>query len=385
MSSQHEIVIKREELYERVWQTPATLLAAEYKMSDSRLGIICRKLKVPKPSPGYWMKIKHGKKARRPPLPSLGPDGLTEFVHIVDYYSPRPRTIEPEIQELLDKVPSIVVQQKLINPNPLIRNAWLLTYRGPCMYSESDRLPHIFLNVYPESRARALLLMDALVKGLKKLGYEVRGEDASNGDQYFEILGQRIRFKLFEKTKQVEHVFTPEETARKKRGQLTFAHKYDYLPTGRFELYLDPAIWGAPGYKKKWSDSTKKPLEDQLRDIIQGAILIASALKKEGESRERAERVRDEQRLKEAQEAKRIAEEEARRRALDNHVANWVKSKQLRAFINDFEKRLMSRRYSEQAKQEFRSWIRWASEYANQLDPITLILAGLASSPQKDK
>jgi hypothetical protein len=41
--------------------------------------------------------------------------------------------------------------------------------------------------------------------------------------------------------------------------------------------------------------------------------------------------------------------------------------------------------YTEEAKQEYRSWIQWASEYANQLDPITATLAKLADSSQKDK
>jgi len=69
MNDRLKIVIKREVLYERVWQTPAKQLAKEYQVSDTRLAVICQKLRVPKPSPGYWMKIEHGKKARRPPLP----------------------------------------------------------------------------------------------------------------------------------------------------------------------------------------------------------------------------------------------------------------------------------------------------------------------------
>src|SRR5512141_1562300 len=100
MRNQHKVVIKREELYERIWQTPAKHLAKEYQVSATALWTICQKLRVPKPAPGYWAKIRHGKNPRRPPLPSLGSEDRSEFVHIVDEDRQRPTVIDPEIQEL---------------------------------------------------------------------------------------------------------------------------------------------------------------------------------------------------------------------------------------------------------------------------------------------
>lgn len=47
MNDHLKIVIKREELYERIWQTPAKQLAKEYQVSDTRLAVICQKLKTP--------------------------------------------------------------------------------------------------------------------------------------------------------------------------------------------------------------------------------------------------------------------------------------------------------------------------------------------------
>ena len=385
MRNQHKIVINREELYERVWQTPARQLAKQYELSDARLTVICRLLKVPKPAPGYWAKIKHGKGPRRPPLPSLGPEERTEFVHIIDEDRQRAKVIEPDIQELANKVPEIKVSSRLNDPDLLIRNAITWIGRKPYGHSAPHTPTHLGLNVHPASVGRAVRLMDALVKGFKNLGHEVRGEDNSNKDQYFEVLGQRIRFKLREHAKQINHILIKKEMADKKAGGYFYAPKYDYLPTGRLEFNLDPVIWGVRGYKKKWSDSTKKLLESQLRDIIQGSILLAGELRREAERQEKAEQVAAELRMKRIEEEKRLAEEEARKRALDVHVQNWVKSKQLRSFIQEFEGRLMDGPYTEQARQDWRSWIAWASEYANQLDPITATLAKLADSSQKDK
>jgi hypothetical protein len=384
MSDHLKIVIKREELYERIWQIPAKQLAKEYRVSDTRLAVICKKLKVPKPAPGYWAKISHGKDPRRPPLPSLAPGERTEFVHIVDEDRKRPIVIDRTIQELLDKVPAIKVSQRLIDPDPLIKTAKAWLGRRPYIYSEPSRLPHLSLNVYQNSIGRALRLMDTLVKEFRKLGYEVRGEDASNKVQYFEILGQRIRFQFKEKAKQIDHVLTKEEMARKKQGKPVFTNKYDFLPTGHLELNLDPEIWGAVGYKKKWSDSARKPLEDQLRDVIVGSISLAGELRKEAGRQKKAEQLAAEQRMKKIEEEKRLAEEEARKRALDVHVQNCVKSKQLKSFIQEFEGRLTDGPYTEQAKQDWRSWIKRANEYADQLDPITATLAKLAgSSPER--
>ena len=49
MRNEHKITIKREELYERVWQTSAKQLAKKYELSDARLTVICRLLKYPNP------------------------------------------------------------------------------------------------------------------------------------------------------------------------------------------------------------------------------------------------------------------------------------------------------------------------------------------------
>lgn len=385
MRNEHKIVIKREELYERAWQTPARQLAKEYELSDARLTAICRLLKVPKPPIGYWTKIKHGKSPRRPPLPSIGPDEKTEFVHIVDEDRIRPIPIEPDIQALIERVPEIKVHSRLTNPDPLVRNANVWRGRWTDTYSEPSRLPHLSLNVYPESRGRALRLMDALIKGIKRLGYDVRGEDASDEGQYFEILGQRTSFQLKERTKQVDHVLTMEEKAEKAQGREPWTSKYDYLPTEHLELILSPETWSGAAYKKKWSDSSRKPLENQLRDIIRGLILLAGGQRRAAEKRKRDEQVAAEQRMKRIEEEKRIAEEETRRRALDVHVQNWVKSKQLKSFIHEFERRLMDGPFTEKAKQDWRSWIAWANEYASQLDPITVTLAKLASTPRQDE
>lgn len=62
--------ISREQLYELVWKQPMTRLAKEFGISDVALKKRCRKLAIPTPSPGYWVKVEHGQKPERVPLPA---------------------------------------------------------------------------------------------------------------------------------------------------------------------------------------------------------------------------------------------------------------------------------------------------------------------------
>lgn len=61
--------VSRQEPYELVWSKPLTKLSHEFGISDSRLGRICRELKIPLPGLGYWRKVQCGVVGQQPPLP----------------------------------------------------------------------------------------------------------------------------------------------------------------------------------------------------------------------------------------------------------------------------------------------------------------------------
>jgi len=63
--------LTRQELYERVWSTPATKLAKEFGISDVALGKICKKLNIPKPYPGYWQQLAVGRRVHKEKLPPI--------------------------------------------------------------------------------------------------------------------------------------------------------------------------------------------------------------------------------------------------------------------------------------------------------------------------
>jgi hypothetical protein len=61
----------RVELYKDVWDQPLVKLAKKYRISDVRVGKVCRRLRIPLPGRGYWAKRKAGKAVVQPPLTSF--------------------------------------------------------------------------------------------------------------------------------------------------------------------------------------------------------------------------------------------------------------------------------------------------------------------------
>ena len=58
----------RVELYSEVWDQPLVKLSRKYRISDVRLGKVCRKLKIPHPGRGYWAKRAVGQTVEQVPL-----------------------------------------------------------------------------------------------------------------------------------------------------------------------------------------------------------------------------------------------------------------------------------------------------------------------------
>lgn len=59
----------REELYAEIWEKPMVKIANKYGISAVMLGKVCRKLQIPLPGRGYWVKKEFGKPVEQMPLP----------------------------------------------------------------------------------------------------------------------------------------------------------------------------------------------------------------------------------------------------------------------------------------------------------------------------
>jgi len=65
--------VSRETLYAEVWAEPLLKVAARHKVSSSFLTRVCRRMNVPCPPRGYWIRKPDGLRSKIPPLPSPEP------------------------------------------------------------------------------------------------------------------------------------------------------------------------------------------------------------------------------------------------------------------------------------------------------------------------
>lgn len=95
----------RQELYDRIWSTPMTRVAAELGTTPNRLSSLVRHAGIPTPPAGYWIKREFGKAEPQPPLPPAPPDCPEPLVLDTDADTVRarrpettPRKAEPTAQ-----------------------------------------------------------------------------------------------------------------------------------------------------------------------------------------------------------------------------------------------------------------------------------------------
>lgn len=122
-----KIHIKRDTLYEEVWNEPISKLALKYGLSGNGLKKICTKLHIPVPSRGYWTKIQHGYKVKKTPLPKRKKDAHEAYtLHISEAQTAtKKENLSLEAMQLIevidDSCSKIIVPQKLATPYPLTR------------------------------------------------------------------------------------------------------------------------------------------------------------------------------------------------------------------------------------------------------------------------
>jgi hypothetical protein len=341
MDSQDRLSLKRQELYDQVWSTPLTKLAASYNLSDNGLRKICIKMDIPLPQAGYWAKIKYGKKVKAIPLPDLKPNGKIEYV--LNPRFDKIKVIRPT------NLPEIKIIDDLKNLHPILKTA--------VRYINGDKtewMDTLLLNVSENNRNRALRILDAIFKELEKSGYiidlerklRVRIPMAVDNDIKIQFdLRERTNMKRIEESqnnyKKVENVFN-----------------------GLLELRL--YIWGWD-LKKTFTDNPKNKVEDYLPEFIHNMIL-GFQRKKEDIIEKEAER-REQARInKLAEIAQHKKEEEQRKAGILQNMASQLKIynsvKELLAQIRlKYESEIIT-------KEKLNKWITWAEQTNENRDPI---------------
>lgn len=366
-----EVKLSREELYELVWKTPATKLARQYGISDVGLAKICKRYKVPRPPRGYWAKLAHGKRVRRPPLPKLNDEALHEIRIIRNGFLDD----EESTLEKPSLLPNPVVPEVLVDPHPLVKTTRRIlraTKRGDDGIVHPDRATSLNIRVAPSSAIRALLIFDTFVKQWEQLGGKVLLGDNGDGAATLVQLGDdSVPVELYEETKR--------EAVNDTSNRYWSYRFAKYRPTGKLVFHVQEASWGC---QSRWADGKRSRVEDRLGSFIAGIRKIMEANRLERLDNECVRRQRA--KVAEIREAdkKQIDAEKERRTDIAAKVRAWHKAEQVRAFLTAMKDKLDSRVLVPANPEAFAHWFDWATWYADYLDPLTPTPARLESRTQ---
>jgi hypothetical protein len=369
-TTQRDISLTREELYEQVWTTPMSRLARQYGMTDVGLAKICRKHKIPRPPRGYWAKLRNGQSPRKARLPH--PDDDTT-INLNEYP-------EGEVQDF-DEVARHKHVEFEVQVRDNLRGAHALVSQtnealGAARVNEHglivppEKLP-LAVKVSKASLRRALLIIDALLKAFEKRGYRV-------------IAGPKVELDGIQVGFSVEELLETKSEQSEEHdlsGSYTFGHsRFDkkWVPSGRLQLRLEGGgeYW-ARGSRHSWSDGQKSMLEQRLKKVLP-AMLAYVELKKEHEAElkrradeQRAEELRREREAKlRAEKRKEYRAELVRFRQLTRQVKSWRLSHELRVFIETATQDHIQKHGSVESGSKFAEWLEWASCQADRLDPL---------------
>jgi hypothetical protein len=330
---------------------------------------ICKKLNVPRPYRGYWQLIEAGHKIAIPPLPPARKDDPNRAVISPEYYR---SNFHPQDPTILDRISaeSLPTNHIEVSPNlrgahsairearDLLENGYTDSYgRMWADRSEDGNSSCLDIRVSKKALPRALRIMDALLEALEARSYKVK---IDKGKTACLIDEERVHFYLWETAKRSEREPTEKEKAEPWRFD-----KWVFTPTGELTFVIDEP-WAE---RKNWRDRKKKQLEEQLNDIVVGMFVAAEKLRlREIERREAEQHRLEAARQRQEIERQRKLEQE-RSNELETMMALWVRSRNLRSFLEECE-RSLSASAEAPSDDSQASWFRWARAYADSIDPL---------------
>ena len=361
---------KREELYRDVWREPMLQLAKKYGVSDVMLAKVCRKLHIPVPGRGYWVRKASGQKLSVEPLPELKDVPVIQRFKLPEPESREPKIPEPEPadSEYL-RIKEIETLKIAVDTNAPIHRLVAITIKAFKSATTDDRgfrttghkEGELDVRISPASLERAIAILNAVITALERLGYPVNVKrDAQRNSQssVATIFGHEIRFDFVEKYTQIP---VPEND----RAKFPWS-KIRYQPNGALEFRISP-----PGYGSRIvRDKKTQPLEQQITFILVSFIREGreTKLRTERWTREKIERQKQE--VERQKLAEQIHEEEQKLERLDSWVADWVRAGQYREFVAALEHSWSVAGKDLSVEADFGKQLAWMRQQADRLDPL---------------
>ncbi len=360
--------LTREQLHELVWSTPVAKLAEQFGVSDVAIAKRCKKLFVPRPGRGYWVKLEFGKEVDRPALPPVPRSPAEVFAE--EAGKPMSATVRlPSDHEALHPRATQLLTA--------LRDA-KLGYDKHRVQLRERELPETLISKAQAQRAAAAF--HALLNLVEPRGIPFKRALGSYEGGYFRKGNDRLYFKIEE-----ELVDRPAESKRRKGYYSTWQHE-NKVPSGRLIFTINSARYNKDS-EKLWGESDKTPLESIVVDIakeICGRFAAfqkqrqAEAIQREKdriESKIRWEKYQEEEAIRRQEEAKRkhadALEQIARSRQEDLLKAAewWRHYRGVEDFLVECERRWRAFQNG-MISPEQDAWLTWAREVAKGVSPF---------------
>lgn len=373
-----EHIITRQELYNRVWQTPMRKLAQEYGLSDRGLAKLCKRHNIPSPTRGYWVAQNSGQ-AIGPPPPLPAGENITIRIQARPKPDPEEAGVPPslpvEIQQRMHAETKsnnkIILAKTLRGLHPIL--AKLIQSQTRNIFGDPLR-SHTKPTLLEQYRLRVL---STLFKALEARGFAVERPSHAY-ERRFKINWEQdsLYLSVEERIQQTRHRLTNEE--RKKDLYQNYNFKYERHHTGLLRIRLDATERGSP--LKDFDERAPGTIGEDLNSVIAGTVEQFWLCKQDRLAYEaRQKRWREEEqeyvRIK-ALETKAVQ----RLEKLENQAQDWQRAQTLRAYIAAVMTAQADGTLS-LPSDDLARWHSWAAAYVHRLDPIT---AGSVLEPFED-
>ena len=198
--------LTRAELYKLVWSEPVSKIAPRFGISDVGFSKLCRRVDVPLPPQGYWMKLKYGKRVPRPRLKPAA-NGESETVLISEGEKDAaevPQDLAAAIASEEDDGNAIVVPASTTRWHPIVAK-WF----------DEDKIPRqpifgIATRVRIDAmERRRRILVSVFFQGLEKRGWVVAAKHRH--EFTVRMLGETLEFVIDQRMRQLRVPLTPDE------------------------------------------------------------------------------------------------------------------------------------------------------------------------------
>jgi hypothetical protein len=373
----------------------------KFGISDVALAKICRRMSVPRPRQGYWLRRSIGQDPPRKPLPTAGPDTPSrwEGERWVDP-EPLPAPATPEPPAIA--VDPIVVGAVLGKLHPGLSVAMDAVREASKAIWEFRRWRRTVpvLASYA-SLDRALRIMNTLMHALDDRGWrvEVRMERSGGPDGTrfrraatgVHIGDAFVEFYLVERTTMVRLEPLPKlrrpETTEESVARL-LRRSVEYRPNGQLSIEVDPEYGAAVA----WTDKKGRRLEDCLHEVVVGIAAEADRMharrlehahnaekaRQLAEGREQARREAEQRRL-EAEDRRRDEEEKVTK--LRATLADWREVRDVRAFIAEARSIVAAGGHAIEEGSTLDEFIRWATSRVERIDPFRVLWRDASEPP----